>query len=73
MLIVVEVLALTLTHPARHCWWADIWKPILLLQADLKAEFGDDSYDGWWDRGKSLDLFQVTKEILAELSEEQAG
>ena len=69
---VVEVLALTLTHPARHCWWADTWKPILQLQDDLKAEFGEKKFKELWDRGRQLDLFQVAKEIMAEYPEIQA-
>lgn len=66
---VIEVLALTLTHPARHCWWADTWRPILQLQSDLKAEFGEAAYTVAWARGKSLDLFNVTKEILNDFDE----
>jgi predicted ATPase/DNA-binding CsgD family transcriptional regulator len=62
----VELLALAFTHPDSTLDWIKRWQLLVQTEADLEAELGKQGYAAAWERGKYLELEQVTAALLAE-------
>ncbi len=63
----VELLALTLTHPAAAQNWMDKWPLLVRLRQNLHDELGQSDFNAAWERGKALNLEQIFATLLKEL------
>ena len=66
----VELLGLAFSYPKELVGWMEKWPLLTRLRADLKSELGEEAYNAAWERGKSLDLETVVKELLEEFAED---
>jgi predicted ATPase/DNA-binding CsgD family transcriptional regulator len=69
----IELLALAYTHPKSPTGWMKQWPLLARLQERLEAEIGEAMYAAAWERGKSLDLNQSARHLLALLAGAQPG
>lgn len=67
-----EILALSYEHPVAYQGWQDKAPLLLRFRERLKTELGDHAYQVAYERGQSLDLEIVAKEILDEFSEDES-
>jgi predicted ATPase len=63
-----ELLGLVLHHPLSPKGWLGQWPLITRLRAELAATLTPERFQVAWQRGKTLDLFAIAKEQLAELA-----
>ena len=64
----VEMIALAFTHHKFPDGWLRKWPLMTSLCDDLEAELGAVAFAAAWERGALLDLLQVTRDLLRELS-----
>jgi tetratricopeptide (TPR) repeat protein len=60
----VEFLSLFLNHPLSATWWTENWTLLSEWQTRLEESLGSQAYQAAWQRGRALDLEQVTVELL---------
>jgi hypothetical protein len=62
-----QLLSAAMHHPANPAGgWLDQWPPVGRLRADLLENLGSRDYARAWERGKSLDLETVVRDLLEE-------
>jgi len=66
----VEVMGLLKTHPLSPGGWFDKWALYTRLREELKVELGSEAYAAAWERGASLEVKEVVREILAKWEED---
>jgi ATP/maltotriose-dependent transcriptional regulator MalT len=59
----VEWLALGFSHPIHASGWMEKWPLLARLRAELQQVLGSEAYRAAWERGKRLDIEEVTKEV----------
>jgi len=64
----VELLGLALKQPIKVTGWMKQWQLLNRVRTELQDELGQAAFEAAWKRGQSLDLEEVTKEVMQEIA-----
>jgi hypothetical protein len=61
----VELLGLASARPTQTPTWMENWPLLREIRQEIEDEVGSQVYQELWDHGRSLDLQETVKELLA--------